>query len=95
MAGYDDTNRGAIFKNERKTQSNQPDYRGSVNVDGVEMFCSGWIKVAGPNAKNPGSKFLSLAFEAKDNGFVPAKAPVTGSLFDDMDGDVPFSCGVV
>lgn len=30
-------NTGAIFKNDKKTNEKQPDYRGKVNVNGKEM----------------------------------------------------------
>jgi len=52
---FDNTNKGVMFKND-KTNDAQPDYRGSANIDGVEMWASGWIKVAGPNAKNPSKR---------------------------------------
>lgn len=91
---FDNTNRGVLFKND-KTHDAQPDYKGSVNVEGVEFWFSGWIKTAGPNARNPGSKFLSVAVEPKDNGFskpTPAAAPPLPKrpTFDDMDDDIPF-----
>lgn len=53
-------NSGSLFKNERKTTEKHPDYSGSLNVDGVDFWVSGWIKTA----KN-GKKFLSLAINPK------------------------------
>ncbi len=88
---FDNTNRGVLFKNE-KTKDSQPDYRGSVNVDGVEYWFSGFIKTAGPNAKNPGSKFLSVSVEKKDAKYLkPQPAQRPKPQFDDLDeSDVPF-----
>ena len=89
---YDNTNNGALFKN-NKTKDSQPDYKGSVNVEGTEYWISGWIKAAGPNSKNPGSKFLSVAVEPKDNGFSKPQRPEPTPkrpTFDDMDDDIPF-----
>jgi uncharacterized protein (DUF736 family) len=37
-------NTGAIFKNDKKTSQNQPDYRGKVNVNGKEMEIALWVK---------------------------------------------------
>ena len=34
MSDYDDTNRGALFKNERKEQETHADYNGTINVGG-------------------------------------------------------------
>jgi len=63
---YDDTNRGASFINDRKTTASHPDYRGSINVDGVEYWISSWVKEAGPTAKNPGQQFLSHSLTKKE-----------------------------
>ena len=90
MTTYDPTNRGAIFKNDRKEQPNHPDYKGSVNVNGVEYWVSSWIK---EGAKG---KFMSLSVTPKEQK-APAprqqtKAPAKASSgFDDMDdSDLPF-----
>ena len=75
---------GSIFKNQRKDQPNQPDYRGDCLINGVPMWVSGWIKET-----RAGDKFLSLAFSPKDGGFGGQK-PVATPSFDDMNGDLPF-----
>lgn len=41
---FDNTNRGALFINERKTQNNHPDYRGNLDAEGVEYWVSAWVK---------------------------------------------------
>lgn len=61
MAGqngqYDNTNRGALFPNKRKTPGDsKPDYTGKLNISGTEFWLSGWVKT--PNAGGP--KFLNL-----------------------------------
>lgn len=90
---FDNTNRGVLFKND-KTHDAQPDYRGSVDVAGVQYWFSGWIKTAGPNAKNPGAKFLSVSVEEKEAKHTkPPPEPKSYNAYD-MDDDIPFSCGV-
>lgn len=37
-------NGGVIFKNDKKTQDNHPDYTGKINVDGVEKRIALWVK---------------------------------------------------
>lgn len=86
---YDNTNKGALFKNDRKDPPSHPDYKGTVNVEGTEYWASGWIKTAGPSSKNPGSKFLSVALTPKDERAASQRAPVRPSLEDD-DDDIPF-----
>ena len=89
---FDPTNRGALFKNERKEKDTQPDYTGSLNVGGVEFFLDAWLKTA-----ESGRKFMSVSVKRKDKQpEAPApKAPPqrqapARSGFDDMDSDVPF-----
>lgn len=55
MAEYDNTNRGVLFSNDRKQNDKQPDYRGTLDVNGVQHQLSGWIKTS-----KKGTKFLSL-----------------------------------
>lgn len=57
---YDNTDRGVLFKNDRKEQEKHPDYRGSINVGGVDYWLSAWIKEG-----NRG-KFMSLSVKPKD-----------------------------
>lgn len=57
---YDNTDRGVLFKNDRKTSDNHPDYRGSINVGGVEYWLSAWIKEGGKG------KFMSLSINPKE-----------------------------
>ena len=47
---YDNNMRGVLFRNDRKEKETHPDYKGSCEVDGVEMWISAWIK-DGKNGK--------------------------------------------
>ena len=37
---YDNTNSGALFRNDRKEKETQPDLRGKINVDGKDFYIS-------------------------------------------------------
>jgi uncharacterized protein (DUF736 family) len=86
---YDNTNSGTLFKNDKKESEKHPDYKGSINVNGVEFWLSGWIKTG----RNSGEKFMSLAVTAKNKqqaakaGQKPAVVPDEGPIRDD---EVPF-----
>lgn len=41
---YDQTNRGALFVNDRKQSDKHPDMNGKININGVDYWLSGWWK---------------------------------------------------
>ena len=53
-------NSGVLFKNDKKERDKDPDFKGSILVDGVEFWMSAWIK----EVKN--GDFLGLAVSPKD-----------------------------
>lgn len=92
---YDNTNTGLMYRNERRQNDRQPEFTGTVNVDGVEYWLSGWVKEGKPGGKLEGKRFFSLSLKAKDAPPMAAPAPAraqtkTGTAFDDMEDDVPF-----
>lgn len=58
MESKNKNNSGAIFKN-NKTKDTQPDYKGTVNVNGKDMQVSLWVKTSSKD----GSKFFSVSFQ--------------------------------
>ena len=78
MSDYDNTNRGAIFKNEHKKAENHPDYRGTINVDGKDKEISLWVKTS-----KAGKKFFSASIQE------PYVAPEQ-STPQEEEGDLPF-----
>lgn len=93
MAGkYDDNLSGALFKNERKERENQPDYRGSCEIEGVEYWMSAWIKQIG-KGERAGQSFMSISFQEKEGQKAKPKAkaaPVNNEVDDDFDDQIPF-----
>jgi uncharacterized protein (DUF736 family) len=70
-------NTGAIFKNDKKTSQNQPDYRGKVNVNGKEMEIALWVKTS-----SAGNSYFSASFSE------PYVAPQTQPVV--ANDDLPF-----
>jgi hypothetical protein len=83
MSGYDNTNKGILGRNDRKTQDNHPDFSGSINIEGREYWLSGWIK----ERKDGSGRFFSLSVKPKDGASAPA-APSQNNV--DLDSDIPF-----
>jgi uncharacterized protein (DUF736 family) len=50
-------NSGAIFKNDKKTSENHPDYKGKVNVNGKDMEVALWLRES-----KAGMKYFSASF---------------------------------
>lgn len=62
MSDYDNTNTGILSRNDRKEQPNHPDFKGQINVAGVEYWLSGWVK----ERKDKTGKFFSLSVKPKE-----------------------------
>ncbi len=77
-------NSGFIFKNDRKTQETHPDYKGTINVDGVEKSISLWVK-EGQKGKFFGAA-ISEPYKKEEQ---PAKEAVTETVKAEED-DLPF-----
>lgn len=93
MAGqYDDRNRGQIWRNEKKRPDKQdPDFTGSLNVDGKDYWVSAWKRKEGAAERAPA---LSFTVKPKDSKAIKTEAPTSGarkSFKDDLDDSIPFA----
>ena len=88
---YDNTNSGALFKNDRRTNDRQPNLRGTVNVEGVEYWVSAWTREvkSGPKA---GEKMVSMALQPKEEQTGGGSSSGQGQSTEDQDFDdeLPF-----
>ena len=94
MSGeYDNTNRGALFLNDKQGNDKRPDMKGPLNVDGAEYVVSAWAR-----RTKAGDKMLSLRIEPKrapaasrqpEPPVGPLNPPPTATATDDTDG-LPF-----
>ena len=94
MSNYDNTNRGVLFKNDRKEKDTQPNMKGSINVEGVEYWVSAWTK------EGQNGKFISLsltpkettqtAAQAAQHAAPPQRQQQAAPVVQDLDEDIPF-----
>ena len=80
---YDNTNRGSIWKNEKKETEKHPDFTGSLNVEGVEYWVSAWKRKPDASAKAPALSFSIKPKDAPKQQHAPAQTV-------DFDDDIPF-----
>lgn len=84
MESKNKINSGAIFKN-NKTKDTQPDYKGTVNVNGKDMQVSLWVKTSSKD----GSKFFSASFQEpfkkdSETKTYPNETKYTPNIIDDQ-----------
>lgn len=84
MAEFDNTNRGSLFKNDKKTEEKHPDMSGSINIDGVEYWISGWKKRSKADVG-----FISLSVRHKEQTRQSSQ-PTQKAKADDFEDDLPF-----
>lgn len=85
MAEYDNTNTGAIFRNEKKAEDKHPDYTGSLDVNGVPHYLDGWIR----HKKDGSGSFLSVRIKPKGQS-QPSRQQSTPKQQQSDDSDIPF-----
>ena len=84
MSEHDNSNRGAIWRNEKKEKDTHPDFTGSLDVDGVQYWVSAWKRKDGAGPKAP-----ALSFSVKPKDEAPARAakkPAADPFLDDEIG---------
>ncbi len=87
MTEYDNTNRGAIWPNDRMREGKQDaHFTGSVNVEGVEYWVNAWKRK--PDAKE-GSPSLSFSLNRKDQNHAPNPGNQSPPA-DDFSDEIPF-----
>jgi len=89
---FDNTNRGQFWGNEKKETETHPDFKGSINVEGVEYWLSAWKRKPGANPKSPA---VSISIQKKDDvhkqGVDNASQAAQGSNTPDFDdSSIPF-----
>ena len=84
MSTYDNTNRGAMWKNDRKQSDTHPDLSGSINIEGTEYWLSGWTKKQGDSDNKP---LVSVSIRKKEAA--PAPKPAQSEPMD-IDADIPW-----
>lgn len=95
MSEYNDDNRLAIWKNDKKETDKHPDFKGNGMVNGVEVWVSAWLRAEGDNPKSPSLRIsVTPKEEAHSSGVSDAKAaasqaqaPMTANDID----DIPFA----
>lgn len=85
---FDNTNRGALHKNDKQGNEKRPDYTGTINVAGADYQLSAWIK-----SSKAGKKYMSLSVKPKPEGDRrPERGhpdPMSGFKAQKAVGDVP------
>lgn len=89
---FDNTNSGALFKNDKRGNERSPEYKGECAPvcphcgKKSEFWLSAWIKTM---KKDPAKKFMSLALTPKDEPKNQSQSNFNQPPAD-FDDDIPF-----
>lgn len=98
MSNWDNSNKGGIWKNDKRESDTHPHFKGNAEVGGVEYWVSGWLRNPDGNPQAPAMKFSFTAKENQHHVQPPqqstqlqqAKAAVEGGFNKAFDDDIPF-----
>lgn len=98
MSNYDNTNRGQIWGNDKKEKDSQPDFKGSINIEGVEYWLSAWRRKPDAHPKAPSLSFSvqrkeevhSQGIQQAQQAQQPQQQAPQAPPIDDLE-DIPFS----
>ena len=90
MSNYDNDNRGAVWRNEKKSTEKHPDFTGKATISGVDYYVSAWRRGPDDNPRAPALRFtVSPVAEVAHQGMQKAKQAMQPA--DDFaDDDIPF-----
>lgn len=84
MAYEQKNNSGSLFRNDKKQTEKQPDYNGTIKIDGKDYKLAAWIKEA-----KSGQKYFSIS--AQEANVVPSANTGSSDNFGaKSDTDFPF-----
>lgn len=94
---YDNTNKIAIFRNDKRGNDKAPDYRGTLNVEGKEYKVSLWLR---EKKDGSGMRYMQGSVQAAipadsrpseaPRVSTPPPAPKQPATATGVDEDVPF-----
>lgn len=90
--GYDNTNRGVLFTNDKRGNERAPDFNGSINVEGKEFRLAAWAKTA-----RSGKPYWSLSVSEPRDEYDQTpqpqqqRQPVTPDVVVEDIGDQPIN----
>jgi hypothetical protein len=84
---HDNTNRGAIWKNRDKKEDKHPDFKGSLNVNGVDYWVSAWKRKDDAPNNQPA---LSFSIKPKDEQAAKETKPQPSRQQVELDDEIPF-----
>lgn len=89
---YDNTNRGQMWRNDKKEKDSHPDFKGSINIEGVEYWLNGWSRRPDANPKAPAVAFSVQKKETANQAYqsAPQQPQAAPTAMDDFDSYIPF-----
>ena len=79
-----------LFANDRKTKESQPDWRGSIRIDGKDYELAFWSKTSKNGIDFLGGRMGDEVKPPESKGSFPKPQQAQSSVKDALDSDMPW-----
>ena len=83
---YDNELRGVLFRNDERRNDKDPNYKGSITIQGQEYWLSAWL-----NESKSGQKYMALKANPKQaREHTASREKPAPQQADEFNDDIPF-----
>ena len=87
---FDNTNKGSVWKNDKRASDRHPHFRGSINVEGKEYWLAIWKNDRKGNERAPLMKVTVTPKDQISEAQEKHSMAKANAYIEDLDDEMPF-----